>query len=558
MKYVGDATPAWSFPKKPKTRLEDYRSETTNCDITDITEGVKKFRSTQVSWTIPKSAQNRSKPGQNEKSNGVPPVGTYNLARDFGKIMRSSTANSENFQGTSNRENSHPAENTPGVGRYNIAKRVFSSSLGFSFGSKIDDAWRNPQTPGPADYTSMAHTISNRLSRSFRGDSRNSRKAPMRPATQNWDTNPQKQMSSTQTGSDFKRRTQTPEARAAKPKQLFILPDSLEVLRKTSSKVGTFSRSKSVADTSSDKKQNPGPGFYSPLTDYIRLGVQKGRGYTLASKSTAPKIEEEVVPGPGMYPLPTTISNTAWSISKAKRMLGVILGESSRNPGPGTYNPKPLLLARSVSLTQDPREKDSKKGFIPGPGTYDLRTLPGTEVPNYTIRGRTKFNSPFPAEVEKASMLHQGSESVTKDYSPDYRAILPAERSITFAKAQRPDLGRGENSGPGIGAYNVPRDGVEYSTGTTFGTAKRKQENREEEVFPLPGPGSYTIKSTIPQLQIFEQQKIDILEDKADLFGRRDTGKTKEFSRVKHQLESAAGSTKISTGPRILRTARRS
>ena len=555
MKYVGDATPAWSFPKKPKTRLEDYRSETTNCDVPDLTEGVKKFRSTQVSWTIPKSTQHRSTAGQNGKTNGVPPVGTYNLSRDLGKITRSSTANSENFQGTSNRNSTYGADITPGVGRYNIARRVFSSSLGFSFGSKVDDGWRNPQTPGPADYTSMAHTISHRSARS---SAVQHRKSANTTAIKFGQQEPQKPMSSTQTGSDFRRRTQTPDANQTKPKPLYLLPDSLEVLRKTSSKIGTFARSKSVADTSSDKRQNPGPGFYNPLTDYIRLGVQKGRGYTLASKSVPPKAEEEVVPGPGMYPLPTTISNTAWSISKAKRMLGVILGESSRNPGPGTYNPKPLLLARSVSLTQDPRDKDSKKAFIPGPGTYDLRMLPGTETPNYTIRGRTKFNSPFPAEVEKASMLSQEGQLVTRDYSPDYKAILPAERSITFPRAQRPDLGRGTSSGPGIGAYNVPRDGVEYSTGTTFGTAKRKQENNVDEVFPLPGPGSYTIKSTIPQLQIYEQQKMDILEDKAGLFGRSDTGKTKEFTRVKHQLESAAGSAKISTGPRILRPARRS
>lgn len=558
MKYIGDSTPAWSFSKKPKAGLDDYRTETTNCDIPDLSEGVKKFRSTQVSWTIPKSVQPRTPSAANSKSYMVPPVGAYNITNEMGQGKRSSTANSANFQGASSRNSMYRTEATPGVGRYNLRRRVFSSSLGFSFGSKVDDAWRKPQTPGPADYTSVAHTISHRSAVSAhhgglkpRPDSRQQQDEEIKHEVQtDVDTN------ATQTGSVF-RKHKSSDPVSEEGRKLYLLPDSMEALRKTSSKIGTFSRSKSIGNDDNEAKQTPGPGFYNPHTDYIRLGMQKGKGYSLTSKSVDHKDKTPPVPGPGMYPLPSSISNTGWSLSKAKRLLNAILGESSRNPGPGTYNPVPVVMARTASLTQDPREKQPTKAYIPGPGTYNLRKNPGANTPTFSFRARTKFNSPFPAEVEKNYAMLEKEGYIPKDYSPDYKAVLPQERKITFAKSSRPDLGRNPTTGPGIGAYDVPRDGVEYHTGCTFGSAKRTQEFKEDDIFPLPGPGSYTLKPTVPQLQIYEQQKLEILQERASLFGRKPTEKDKEFVKVKEQLQGVTGGNKINPGARILRPNRK-
>ena len=100
-------------------------------------------------------------------------------------------------------------------------------------------------------------------------------------------------------------------------------------------------------------------------------------------------------------------------------------------------------------------------------------------------------------------------------YDPQHIHIFPDSKGKTFARSTRP-TSRSTDRQAGVGDYSIDREGVNLKTGFTFPTASRDLAP-ETLLFNDPGPGAYTIKHTIPQLQKFEQDKLDILGLKISL-----------------------------------------
>ena len=59
---------------------------------------------------------------------------------------------------------------------------------------------------------------------------------------------------------------------------------------------------------------------------------------------------------------------------------------------------------------------------------------------------------------------------------------------------------------PGPGSYNLRQ---EFGSGQAVVWKPKKQYLRIEDLVVMPGPGTYDIKSTIPQMQDYEKVKME-------------------------------------------------
>lgn len=91
------------------------------------------------------------------------------------------------------------------------------------------------------------------------------------------------------------------------------------------------------------------------------------------------------MPGPGEYEVgvPKNLHGHAHVIGTGHRSdLGV--GKAYLAPGPGQYNVRSKNDGKRVSFGKDRKKNKIKKGYNPGPGSYNL---PGTvgNIPKYML-----------------------------------------------------------------------------------------------------------------------------------------------------------------------------
>lgn len=478
MKYIGVSTPAYSIPRTGKPSLEKYRKATVDCPLTDLRH-LKAVDSHNVK--APEFSVGKGKRSNFiTRNRWVPGVGAYDIDRSASVKPRSTNHKAK-------RETPKDAA-VPGVGTYDIEGDM-SFGMSRTFGYRFEGAFTFNKTPGPGQYDITHKDIAT--------DQRSRKEQFMRRQI----------LRQERENKPISRKQEE-----ANSHTLYYLPDSLDELRKTSSKLGTLSISTSVKakrgkSVRALSKTTPGPGEYDVPVDLIKDSMTRGDGFTAAGKSKNYRSTSFDTPGPGQYRMKShALSSRTYSIGKAKKDLAYLL--RGITPGPGEYENIDIKTSRSVGMTKSTRkagnQDKSEHQNVPGPGAYDTRTKVG-EGP--------KFSLTFKKRAQRMYTDYSYEESLGPGrYSPLFTQTREDPKSQTFTKSIRPTSRKLKRPTPGVGDYNVDFDGnTTARTGLSFTTAPRNlMPDGTIEVFPEPGPGAYNLKHTIPQLQKFEQDRMDI------------------------------------------------
>ena len=489
MKYIGVSTPAYSIPSRRKyNNLEDHRTDTYRCGYKDISDAVKKFKSHNIEWSFPK--KERTFPGS--KPTGVPPVGSYELRKEPKEPKQEAKEEkNEPKKKMSGRDAIYRKEEGPDVGRYNLNFSYFNRT-GFSMGHKKEDFNPASLTPGPGAYEIDPNSISKNQER---GKNHQARKIL------------RSKMNSRRAGRNSKEENLIDTT----TRSLFLLPDSFDELRKCRSKSGTFSMaglSKSVSRKPKTPKPTPGPGTYTVTIDFIKQQMENGKGQRLLGKYKPMHLTSDDTPGPGKYQIraPPGDYMPKFSIPKSQKDRSSFISNKGI-PGPGDYELPSQREQRSAAVPRERRDldlsRDNSTKISPGPGDYEV--IPkDNSGPKYSIRLKT--------HLHKAFQLTDRSVTVGPGcYDPEFNSAMAKTRTSMFPRSMRSTAERSNSANvPGVGDYVIEREGANLRTGFSFTTATRNPRKRLE-VFPLPGPGAYNLKHTIPQLQKYEQDKLDLL-----------------------------------------------
>ena len=155
-------------------------------------------------------------------------------------------------------------------------------------------------------------------------------------------------------------------------------------------------------------------------------------------------------------------------------------------PGPGKYifrvcigreGTKPALRGRPISM--------DKRGYIPGPGTYDQSRGLGKKVPSYSI-GQSKRSKSISGNLAPGPGQYESKYFRTK--SPAWMYIIYIYIYIyRVGSSQRNDLiPPGGRLAPGPGAYLIRN----MKEGPSIGIAM-KLKNLPNSSDKTPAPGSY-------------------------------------------------------------------
>ncbi|OMJ95611.1 hypothetical protein SteCoe_1040 [Stentor coeruleus] len=219
----------------------------------------------------------------------------------------------------------------------------------------------------------------------------------------------------------------------------------------------------------------PAPGQYN-IND-IAEAARKKMGKTMLPKRKLLN-EDNKIPGPGAYSSSYRNESPSFTIGKGKRKILMVL---SKIPGPGTYTPTSSpSKSPGKTIGTALRPSINQKSLTPGPGAYETLTYTSSG-PKYTLKGRKEkieetCSSPGPGHYEP------DINSIKSDIP---HAIIGTDKRIIGLKP---------------GNFNVPGPGTYESKSQTespiwtFKKAPRDQTIYEED----PGPGHYTISSSIP------------------------------------------------------------
>ena len=494
MKYIGVSTPAYSFSKKPKYSGKEDEKVTKNVSFHDLAELIKKNRSARIAWTFDK----RPRPMPGDDAPQSPPVGSYEMRKEPLAHLDNPSRQAHDRKKKFSRDTIYRKETGAPPGAYDLTTNYYPRP-GASMGYKGEDlALQSNKNPGPGAYELTSATIEKAaLEKKKLYQRRNllRSKAEARRATE---------------------RSEDTQDLAKETQSMYVLPDSLEELRKGRSKKGTFPQaglSKSSDKPRKREKPQPGPGSYYFSFDLIKDSMEKGRGAKILGKLKPGYSTADDTPGPGKYEVGASAGKfrPAFSMPKSLRDLGLLSKKGL--PGPGDYDLRlPARATKSASMSRDRRHielLDSVKSATPGPGAYDL-VPEKRDGPQFSIRLRTRQHSSFNS-AKQSRKLGPGC------YEPDYNSVLSRTRTTEFPRSVRDALERSRSAKrPGVGDYSIEREGANLKTGFTFSSARRGLSPREEP-FPLPGPGAYTLKPTVPQLQKHEQDRLDLLGNKISL-----------------------------------------
>lgn len=563
MKYIGVSTPSWSIAGRRPTK--NTREEQPERPLESL---VKHKEDRGVSWSFGNSKLKRYDLVPKSVSN-IPGPGHYNLnpqpqPQQPSKRARNlkSTRFSLHKPKVPSRGSFYPVSETPGVGRYDISSNPLNPNKGFTMGYKpgtlgdrLDkDKWtktkkekerghstENPDlkaSPGPGAYEVRDRTIQAEVARKRRV----------------W------------RGESFRGRSVERESRENRsqrgPDQNISLPDCFDELRKKTSKKGTFGTASLGRKPSHDKSATqeysvPGPGAYHFENNTIQEGAMRGKGAVLLGKwedsdpkygsqneeTTAEngdsyqedyyvKKENLITPGPGHYDVrgETGKDTLAYSMGGKYNMLSQIVKQGI--PGPGEYNIRkdmgrdPRKGARITSAHKRNKSLNDAEGYetTPGPGTYNLRS-DSVDGPKYSIQFKRKSNSREISGERGIITQKDGYEGYKivpplgpQSYKPLYTQIFPDSHAPIFSPLPVPPPSSllpsaSPRHSPINPSLPSPSPVLPSATGPSFTKAPRPVGigmSAQKAVFPEPGPGSYNILSTVPQLQKWEKDKLDV------------------------------------------------
>eukprot|EP00607_Mallomonas_marina_P001927 CAMPEP_0182427526 /NCGR_PEP_ID=MMETSP1167-20130531/18165_1 /TAXON_ID=2988 /ORGANISM="Mallomonas Sp, Strain CCMP3275" /LENGTH=241 /DNA_ID=CAMNT_0024609831 /DNA_START=115 /DNA_END=843 /DNA_ORIENTATION=- len=235
--------------------------------------------------------------------------------------------------------------------------------------------------------------------------------------------------------------------------------------------------------------------------------MKNGHGISFGTGSRPPLNNvESLSPGPGAYPLKSTLSKNIVSqiesppqISLASRhkfgdpYIKALSKETANEPGPGHYGLNGKFLKGSnserYSFPKNPAPS-TKTQYAPGPGAYE--TYPGI-----------------------------GRQFLSTKISPEATFIPSAKRSGLYSESTS-DIGPGDYGPPSAACEDQLDSRKKTCKKTKFGTGYQRMKQNLPKVDlnePYPGPGSYVIPGQVGgQSQIFRNAP------KTSLSGRNSFG----------------------------------
>ena len=269
-------------------------------------------------------------------------------------------------------------------------------------------------------------------------------------------------------------------------------------------KFGTEPRAEFAPDN-----KYPGPGSYSHQ-EFISPSKKTKTERSLKKDTEKEKSDKKTdIPGPGSYNPKPVVTNLTYSMGNKTYAL---VSERSGEVGPGHYEPN----FKSVSGTRqhkigNGKRHDSTKGKIsPGPGAYSVEKASEPQSYKFGKGSRSaKVNGgdvPAPGEYNIPGMGEEAKNKMGKTITPR-RPVLTKESGAPGPGAYQPkavqtsvmfSVGTGkrpsftkDTGAPGPGAYQPsnPTAKASYSKrSSSFGTSKRPPIAKATS---NPGPGEY-------------------------------------------------------------------
>lgn len=301
-------------------------------------------------------------------------------------------------------------------------------------------------------------------------------------------------------------------------------PHEPRAYEKPKSKIGTFGNPKDPNAKSESTKDDDYAGSYPSYNEYVPpKSVPKHKGITRSLS------EQQIKKPLPVQPSSANFFDEHFYKFKAKGPKWKF-GDSTRPPlnvtnqtnlGPGEYmglgsqfNPKDINKHSLPRLPQAQRRPLNENNKVPGPGTYPLEVAEDDAIgqrlksklhgPAFSMRGKY----PPPGSVDHLRMPGPGQYEVhnMNQIGMDKNKIGPtvyaSERGISTLKK--------DYDGPDM--YNITKD-LGSDEGIKFPKSKRKPMATATDPDIDLGPGYYDLKSTVPQLQPFEQAKFNQLEN---------------------------------------------
>lgn len=271
-------------------------------------------------------------------------------------------------------------------------------------------------------------------------------------------------------------------------------------------------------------KDVPGPGSYDvkerPLT--ARVG-KFGNSQRDTIRQIAPNTEQ--MPGPGAYNDKGGLAHQAskrqnMSVQNlnvpATRAMSTLNKEQLQSPGPGNYNPAPIVVkaktpAINFGSEKRPNHLVSKHNEAPGPGNYNNGGDFGKGVPTAKIGirydGPKRLDVPGPGAYDSKEAVIKPASSQSVRFNNSKRGDIvkredlekPGPGNYNQGSTLKGDKGFSlggkakakYNENPGPGAYDARNDLTKAATGSMrVPTAKRKTFMQEAPT-EMPGPGNY-------------------------------------------------------------------
>lgn len=145
----------------------------------------------------------------------------------------------------------------------------------------------------------------------------------------------------------------------------------------------------------------------------------------------------------------------------------------------------------------------------PGVGHYDLRQkvedfLEGSLKKPKTLMGGPLFS--FRGKFESVDARESQKVPGPGQYEPGDAFHFPNYATAFIGTSMR-DKAKRKDFQPGPGSYNINRE-LASASGIRFAKAKRRNPGNNVDPDVEIGPGQYKLKSTVPQLQCYEMQRL--------------------------------------------------
>ena len=151
-----------------------------------------------------------------------------------------------------------------------------------------------------------------------------------------------------------------------------------------------------------------------------------------------------------------------------------------------------------MTIRESSNEGKISANHSPGPGDYSPKVSSKISSVIWKVGDSEYFRK---ANSKLSTLIGPGT------YNPNYEATKPNSRLPIMPTSTRPPL-HVETNTPGIGSYNI--DNAYLSQGVSYSIPQAPLSAADSRDIISPGPGSYILPATIPQLPPYEAARLAV------------------------------------------------